>query len=304
MTTEQDYLVNVQPLEKRLLALQQRHKNIKLLSLGGSTLFIISVIILFFQQDLIYSYLDLSPQIEQLHIPFSVGLLTEHSQSDYFMNLLSWLAWLILKSVMAFVGAFFVVSLLKRIRFFYIRLRKFSLKIVTWLIAFIVLWSGLSYVQYNLRDDEQTTYAELVKYDQNIQQSDIFQYLQRAETQPVVQDYLLAQTALLHRPVDKDVAIAYVSKLLQAERTDPHFLEYGFKPETIWTLQHQLYGKALSPVAKNIEPQVLKANQWGQVVQSIFLGIAGFSLIASLILYFIGLRLKERLLRVTQKIDL
>ncbi|OTG81666.1 hypothetical protein [Acinetobacter sp. ANC 4648] len=304
MTTEQDYLVNIQPIEKRLLALQQRHNKIKLLSLGGGTLFLVALITLFFQHEIIYSYLGLSQQLKQLHIPFSVDLVTQHSPSDYFVNLLSWLGWLILKFIVAFVGAFFVISLLKRIRFFYLRLQKFSLKIVAWLIAFIVLWSGLSYVQYDLSNDDQAAYSTLTHYDQNIQQSEIFQYLQQSNTQPAVQDYLLAQTALLHKPVDKDVATAYVSKLIQAERTDPYFLEYGFKPEQIWIMQHQLYAKSITPIAQAVEPLVVKANRWVQVSQFILIGVAGLSLIVSLILYLIALRLKGRLIRVTQHLDL
>ncbi len=304
LTTEQGYLGKLQPIEKRLLALRQRQHKIKLLSLGGSTVFIVALIVLFFQQQIVYSYLGLSQQVEQLHIPFSVDLVIEHLQHDYFMNLLSWIAWFILKFIVGFVGAFFVVSLLKKIRFFYRRLQTFSLKFVAWLIAFILLWASLSYVQYDLKDDDQAAYATLINYDQNIQQSEIFQYLQQSHAPVAVQDYLLAQTALLHNPVDKELATAYVAKLIQAERTDPYFFEYGFKPEQIWTMQHQLYGQSISPLAKNIQPQVLKANRWADVSQYILIGIAGLSLLVSLILYLLALRLKGRLIRVEQHLDI
>ena len=127
MTTEQVYLGKVPPIEKRLLALRQRQHKIQLLSLGGSTVFIVALIALFFQQQVIYSYLGLTQQVEQLHIPFSVDLVIEHLQHDYFMNLVAWIAWFILKFIVGFIGAFFVVSLLKKIRFFYIII-KFRLK--------------------------------------------------------------------------------------------------------------------------------------------------------------------------------
>lgn len=115
---------------------------------------------------------------------------------------------------------------------------------MAWLIGWILIWSGLTFLQYHQQSDEAQAYAELVQYDQRIQTSPIFQYLQQAHSPQPVKDYLLAQTALLHRPIDKDAAVSYTSSLIRAERTDPHF-EYGLKREQLWTIQHQVYGKAL-----------------------------------------------------------
>jgi hypothetical protein len=79
-----------------------------------------------------------------------------------------------------------------------------------------VLWSGLTYVQYDLKDDEDKELKSFIKYDQNIQQSAIYQYLQRSDAPETVQSYLLAQTALMHKPVDKVVATVYAEKLIKA----------------------------------------------------------------------------------------
>ncbi len=52
---------------------------------------------------------------------------------------------------------------------------------MAWLIAFILLWSGLTYVQYDLKDDESEAFQQIVHYDKNIQQSEIAQYLQQSQ---------------------------------------------------------------------------------------------------------------------------
>ena len=205
--------------------------------------------------------------------------------------------------IVAFTGAFIIVSILKKFRFFLIRFQSFVLKFVAWLVAFIILWSGLTYLQYDLKDDEAKQYQAFVHYDKNIQQSDIYQYLQRSNNPEPVQSYVLAQTALLHKPVDRDVAIAYVSKLVQSERTDPHFLEYGFKPEQIWSMQHQLYGKSVSPIAIGVESQVVKANRWAEISQFIVAGMVVLSFIVSLFLYLLASRLKKRLMRISQQLS-
>ncbi len=305
MTTEQDYPVQVQQIETGITVLKRRQKKLMFSSIGMSIIFIVSLFTLFVQQDIVLSLFGLSQQIEQLHLPYSVdtNLRDFLDQPDYLLNLLSWFGWLVLKVIVAFVGAFIIVSILKKFRFFLIRFQSFILKFVAWLVAFIILWSGLTYLQYDLKDDEAKQYQAFVHYDKNIQQSDIYQYLQRSNNPEPVQSYVLAQTALLHKPVDRDVAIAYVSKLVQSERTDPHFLEYGFKPEQIWSMQHQLYGKSVSPIAIGVEPQVLKANRWAEISQFIVTGMVVLSFIVSLLLYLLASRLKKRLMRISQQLS-
>ena len=222
--------------------------------------------------------------------------------SDYFTSLLSWFGWLILKLFVSFVGAFFVIHFLKKIRFFYIRFQSFILKFVGWLIAFIVLWSGLTYLQYDLKHDENDAYAKAIQYDKNIQQSELAQYLQQADLDEPVKAYLLAQTALLHKPADKDAAIPQVLALVKAEKSDPHFIEYGFKPEQLWTMQHQLYGKTLTPMAESVSRQVDQAAQMSAFVKILIIAIVIVSAVLSLILFFLAQHLKGRALRVEQRL--
>lgn len=305
MTTEQDYPVQVQQIETGITVLKRRQKKLMFSSIGMSIIFIVSLFTLFVQQDIVLSFFGLSQQIEQLHLPYSVdaNLRDFLDQPDYLLNLFSWFGWLVLKVIVAFTGAFIIVSILKKFRFFLIRFQSFILKFVAWLFAFIILWSGLTYLQYDLKDDEAKQYQAFVHYDKNIQQSDIYQYLQRSNNPEPVQSYVLAQTALLHKPVDREVAIAYVSKLVQSERTDPHFMEYGFKPEQIWSMQHQLYGKSVSPIAIGVEPQVAKANRWAEISQFIVAGMVVLSFIVSLFLYLLASRLKKRLMRISQQLS-
>ncbi|OTG87296.1 hypothetical protein [Acinetobacter sp. ANC 3832] len=305
MTTEQDYPVQVQQIETGITVLKRRQKKLMFSSIGMSIIFIVSLFTLFVQQDIVLSLFGLSQQVEQLHLPYSIdaNLRDFLDQPDYLLNLFSWFGWLVLKVIVAFTGAFIIVSILKKFRFFLIRFQSFVLKFVAWLVAFIILWSGLTYLQYDLKDDEAKQYQAFVHYDKNIQQSDIYQYLQRSNNPEPVQSYVLAQTALLHKPVDRDVAIAYVSKLVQSERTDPHFLEYGFKPEQIWSMQHQLYGKSVSPIAIGVESQVVKANRWAEISQFIVAGMVVLSFIVSLFLYLLASRLKKRLVRISQQLS-
>ncbi|TCB48055.1 hypothetical protein E0H80_15370 [Acinetobacter sp. ANC 4779] len=298
-----EYAVNPQQIELGVVALKKRQRNLMLLGITSSTIFIASVVALFLQHDFVYSFFGISTELKHLHMPMSVDAnLAELSQhTDYFSNLISWFGWLILKLFVSFVGAFFVIHFLKKIRFFYTRFQSFILKFVSWLVAFIVLWSGLTYLQYDLNDNSDA-YAEVIQYDKNIQQSELAQDLQQSDLDAPVKAYLLAQTALLHKPVDKDAAIPQVLALVKAEKADPHFIEYGFKPEQLWTMQHQLYGKTLTPMAQSVSKQVDQAEQVSNIVNIFIIAMLILSAILSLILFFLSQYLKGRVLRVEQRI--
>ena len=299
-----EYAVNPHQIETGVVVLKKRQRNVMLLAITSSTIFLASVVALFLQHDFVYSFFGISTELKQLHMPLSVDAsLAELGQhTDYFSNLLSWFGWLILKLFVSFIGAFFVIHFLKKIRFFYVRFQSFILKFVGWMIAFIVLWSGLTYLQYDLNDEQNNAYKEVIQYDKNIQQSELAQHLKHTELDEPVKAYLLAQTALLHKPVDKDAAIPQVLALVKAERNDPHFIEYGFKPEQLWTMQHQLYGKTLTPLAESVSRQVTQAEQMSSVVQILMIGVTLLFGILSAILLLLSRHLKGRVLRVEQRI--
>jgi hypothetical protein len=55
------------------------------------------------------------------------------------------------------------------------------------------------------------------------------------------------------------------------------FLEYGFKPEQLWTIQHQVFNRALS-IAQGVEAQVSRASFWSNIVEKVLWGISALSL--------------------------
>ena len=207
---------------------------------------------------------------------------------DYFFALLSWFGWLILKIFASFIGAFFLVGLLKKFGFFYVRFQSFILKFVGWLISFIVIWSGLTYWQYDLRNDREDVYQQVVYYDSNINDSEVARYLVDSDIASPVKSYLLAQTALLHKPVDLSAARPYVAQVVEAERQDNKFEQYGFKPEQIWTMQQQVYGKSLTPLAQSVDRQAQQAEQVSKITNVIIIGIAILFTLLSLIIFVLA----------------
>ena len=300
MTEKDQYPTDIQNIEQGLKVLQRRKFNLTASAVLLSSIGVVSLGSIFFQQELVFNLFGVAQQVHQIHLPYIVdGQLREYiHQPDYLISAFSWLAWLILKLIVSFAGAFIIVSVLKKVRFFLIRFQSFILKFVAWLLAFIVLWSGLTYVQYDLKDDEDSEISTFVQYDQNIQQSDLYEYLQQSHIPETVQSYLLAQTALLHKPVDKVVATVYTEKLIKAEKSDSKFLEYGFKPEQLWTIQHQVFNQAVSPIAKSVENQVNRAIFWSNIVEKTLWMITTMSLFLSLMIYMVANRIGKRLQRI------
>ena len=299
-----EYAVNPQEIKQGVVALKKRQRNLMLLGLTTSTVCIASVIGLFFQQELVYGFFGLSTQLQQLHLPVSVdaNLASIGDSPDYFFALLSWFGWLILKIFASFIGAFFLVGLLKKFGFFYVRFQSFILKFVGWLISFIVIWSGLTYWQYDLRNDREDAYQQVVYYDSNINDSEVARYLVDSDIASPVKSYLLAQTALLHKPVDLSAARPYVAQVVEAERQDNKFEQYGFKPEQIWTMQQQVYGKSLTPVAQSVDRQAQQAEQVSKITNVIIIGIVILFALLSLIIFVLANSIKGRSLRIEQRI--
>lgn len=304
MTAAKEHPVQAEDISKGLAVLKRRQTKLSLMSIGSMLMFAVSGIAVFAQQDFVFSFFGLTQAVEQLHLPYTVdAVVTQYqNQPDYFFNLLSWFGWLILKVVLSLVGAFMVIAILKKIHFFYVRFQSFVLKFVAWLIAVIVIWSGLTYVQYDLRDDDHEEQYHLVHYEQHIGQSQIAQLLDETEANSTVKAYVLAQTALLHEPIDKDAATSYVAQLIQAERTQKNFIEYGFKPEQLWVMQQQLYGQAMTPIAKSVVPKVQQAEQVSNIVRIVLLAIAVLSMIISILLYLLSSRIRGRTQRIEQNI--
>lgn len=306
MSSLDEYALDTQHIEQGVVALKQRQRRLVLWCVLSAVLWVASVIGYFLHTDLVYSFFGLSPTLQQLHMPISVDehLAALGQQTDYFLNLLSWFGWLVLKVVVSFIGAFVAIYYARKFQFFYVRFQSFVLKFVAWLIAFVVLWSGLTYLQHDLKDDENQAFKNFVYYDKNIQQSEMAQYLQSSTISPTVQHYLLAQTALLHQPVDKTAAIPHVLALVQAEKKNENFIEYGFKPEQLWSMQYQLYGKALTPMAASVNHQVQQAERLIQIAHVATWIFMLFSAVTTMLLYVLIRQLQARTIRIQQRIHL
>ena len=296
---------SVQPLGQRLDVLKKRQRHLMIWFFLSSTLALVTIASLFFQKELIYRFFDLSMHVQVLDLPYHVQELVPFKQPvDYLFNLLSWVGWLFLKILISFVGAFFLVSWAKKLKFFQQRFQAWTQRFLAWIIAFILLWSGLSYIQYDWKDETKQAYQQWMSYQNNIVESQIAQDLQQAEISSTEKAYVLAQVALLHQPVDRKTANVYVNQLIDAEKNDPLlFKKYDFKPEQLWVMQQQLYGKSITALTQPLDLRAQQAERISQIANVILWGIVLLILALSAVLYLLAKNLKNRRNRISQKLE-
>ncbi|WP_407412243.1 hypothetical protein [Acinetobacter sp.] len=290
-------------LKTGIKTLKKRQRHFTWLFLVTASLLIATFITSFLQQDLVYGFFGLYHELKQLHIPVSaehIGLI--NAEQDYFMSLLKWFAWLLFKVCVSFVGAFLIVHLLKKLRFFYLRFQSFGLKFVGWLLAFMLLWSGLTYVQHDLNQDQSQFYQGLTSYSQQISDSEIYQQLKGSQTPSTVQAYLLAQTAFLQQPADLATAKPYLQQVINAEQHDPHFDQYGFEVQQLWSMQQQLYGRAVTKTTQELQPKVTHAEQREQQLATLLRISGGLWLALSLLFWLLAQYFKRRVQRIEQRL--
>lgn len=118
MSRLDEYAINPQQIEEGVVTLKKRQRNLILLCISSSTIFVAAVVALFLQHDFVYSFFGVTTELKQLHMPFAVDTnLAELGQhSDYFTNLLSWFGWLVLKLFVSFIGAF-LLFIFEKIQF-------------------------------------------------------------------------------------------------------------------------------------------------------------------------------------------
>ena len=296
---------SVQPIDQRLDALKKRQRHLMIWFVLACTLVVITVASLFLQKEFIYRFFDLSTHVQALDLPYHVQELVPFKQPvDYFFNLLSWFGWLFLKILVSFIGAFLLLSWMKKFKFFQQRFQAWIQRILAWIIAFILLWSGLSYIQYDWKDETKQAYQQWMSYQNNIVESQIAQDLQQANISSTEKAYVLAQVALLHQPVDRKTANVYVNQLIVAEKNNPiQFKQYDFKPEQLWVMQQQLYGKSITSITQPLDLRAQQAERISQIVNVILLGLIVLVVALSTILYVLAKQLKNRHMRINQKLN-
>ena len=296
---------SVQPIDQRLDALKKRQRHLMIWFVLACTLVVITVASLFLQKEFIYRFFDLSTHVQALDLPYHVQELVPFKQPvDYFFNLLSWFGWLFLKILVSFIGAFLLLSWMKKFKFFQQRFQAWTQRILAWIIAFILLWSSLSYIQYDWKDETKQAYQQWMSYQNNIVESQIAQDLQQANISSTEKAYVLTQVALLHQPIDRKTANVYVNQLIVAEKNNPiQFEQYDFKPEQLWVMQQQLYGKSITSITQPLDLRAQQAERISQIVNVILWGLIVLVVALSTILYVLAKQLKNRHIRINQKLD-
>lgn len=296
---------SVQPIDQRLNVLKKRQRHLMIWFILTCTLVVVTVASLVWQKEFIYRFFDLSTHIQALDLPYHVQELVPFKQPvDYFFNLLSWFGWLFLKIFVSLIGAFVLVGWVKKFKFFQQRFQAWSQRILAWVIAFILLWSGLSYLQYNWKDETEQAYQQWMSYQNNIVESQIAQDLQQANISANEKAYVLAQVALLHQPVDRNTANIYVNQLISSEKSNPvQFKQYDFKPEQLWVMQQQLYGKSITSITQPLDLRAQQAERISQIVKLILWGLIVLAVALSTVLYALAKNFKNRRVRIIQKLD-
>lgn len=296
---------SVQPIDQRLDVLKKRQRHLMIWFILTCTLVVVTVASLVWQKEFIYRFFDLSTHVQALDLPYHVQELVPFKQPvDYFFNLLSWFGWLFLKIFVSLIGAFVLVGWVKKFKFFQQRFQAWSQRILAWVIAFILLWSGLSYLQYNWKDETEQAYQQWMSYQNNIVESQIAQDLQQANISANEKAYVLAQVALLHQPVDRNTANIYVNQLISSEKSNPvQFKQYDFKPEQLWVMQQQLYGKSITSITQPLDLRAQQAERISQIVKVILNGLMIVAVALSTVLYVLAKNFKNRRVRIIQKLD-
>ena len=297
--------LSVQPIDQRLDILKKRQRHLMIWFFLTSTFGVVIIASLFLQKEFIYRFFDLSVHVQALDLPYHVQELVPFKQPvDYFFNLLSWFGWLFLKILVSFIGAFLLLSWMKKFKFFQQRFQAWTQRILAWVISFILLWSGLSYIQYDWKDETKQAYQQWMSYENNIVESQIAQDLKQANISSTEKAYVLAQVALLHQPVDRKTAKVYVNQLIFAEKNNPvQFKEYDFRPEQLWVMQQQLYGKSITALTQPLDLRAQQAERVSQIVNVVLWGMIFLVAALSAILYILAKHLKNRRVRITQKLD-
>lgn len=296
---------SVQPIDQRLVVLKKRQRHLMIWFFLSSALVLMIITALFFQKEFVYRFFDLSMHVQTLDLPYHVQDLIPFKQPvDYFFNLLSWFGWLFIKIFVAFIGAFLLLRWAKKLNFFRQRFQAWTLRVVAWIIAFTLLWSGMSYIQYDWQDETEKAYQQWMSYKNNIIESQIAQDLNQSNASATEKAYVLAQVALLHDPIDRKTANIYVNQLINAERNNPaQFQKYDFKPEQLWVMQQQLYGKSITLMTQPLDLRAQQAERIAQIVNVVLWGLLLVTIAISTVLYFLASHLKSRRNRIAHQLD-
>lgn len=290
---------------RRLQRLKRRQSRSFWIMLSSVLLLLLCIAAALFQQQLVYSFFDLRPQLTQLHLPVSVEVTLNHIApvDDYFARGMSWVGWLLLKIVLSIIAATMFMRLIRSQLANIKRFKRYLSKLLLWCLAFVMLFSGMSIWQEQRDQRLQQPYQQLMAYDQQILDSPLAQYLTQSQQPEAMQAYLLAQTALLHQPKDQIAAKYYADRLRQAEGSGVDFNALGLDSQTLWSIQDQVYGKSLTPLAEQVALKVQQAQHVSKVLAWLLYGLMLMLVLTLLISYLLSRTLHSRQQRVSAMLD-
>lgn len=257
----------------------------------------------FLADEFIFSYYQIHQQLQYVHIPFSANL-TNPDESNYFMNLIIWIFWFFAKFITAIIGSVLIIRIAKKINFFKKRIQGLVKHTVAFVLSSMLIWSGLSLVQY-ISDDvrDQRHRQQFFQYENHIEESTVHYAMTNSNTPKIVQHYIFAQTALLHQPSDLGIAKGYLEQLRLAEKNDPQFAQYGFSASQLWIMQKQVYGQSITPFAQSMQNKAEQAEKMQMLLQN---STAILTLISLFFMALYGLllwRFKLRIARIEQTLS-
>ncbi|KAA8735344.1 hypothetical protein F4V57_00645 [Acinetobacter qingfengensis] len=288
--------------------LRLRERKIAIWMMLALAMLCISGVLLWFNQSLIYALFEITPQVQHLHLPESAQALQQKlgENPDYFMQLLLWIFWLGLKLTGAILGASLTLYLLKKFRFITDRIRGFFKNVMLWCVLALMSWLGIAYLQHEViqQDQVQQHYQQAMLYQHDIRQSEIYQDLQQLHIDATVQAYVLAQTALLHQPADREQAKVYLQQIISEEQQQSaNFQRYGFQPAQLWAMQQQVYGQAVTASAKSIQQKVTSANQMTQYSRWLWQILLLIAALAVVIFYGLHRHITQRIIRIETQLQ-
>ena len=168
----------------------------------------------------------------------------------------------------------------------------------TMLIA-LSLWmlSGHLIEQYRVQQQQQHMAGALLHYSGQVTDSPIAHIMRRGQVNPLMQHYIFAQAIMRQQPDAKPLIQSHLDVLVQAETQQQRNLT-SFDPQTIYRLQQNVYGKALTPIA--VQGQRL-VQQQAHDQQRIKQGMLVLLVISSSILLLL-IVLKQSLIRRIHRI--
>lgn len=294
-------IIQQQEFQQGLQLLNSKRRRMQAYLVLAAMLLLLCAIALYFNQQLIYAFFDIAPKVQQLHVPYSAQVIQQQmggSATDYFFRLMYAVFWLVLKLMSSLIGASLLLYCMRKLPLIRNKIKGFIKQVLAWLIFAMCIWIGLGSLQTDSAHDKQQ--ERWVSYNTSIYDSKLYQALQSSQLDQAIQDYLMLQTALLHRPADKEAAVFFAERLKKTELSHgQNFAQYGFSAGQLWTMQYQLYGQAVTPLAHSVQANVNRANFLVHLSRMCLLVMGVAATIVCLVCYLLKEQLSRRVERIT-----